>query len=290
MSPLQADPGNKSPYSNGQSQFPRFSEFPAEIRILIWENVIPDDVPEVHIVTPSTITPQTYPVVDISFPSAMHSCREARQAISRQLEMRACPVKEPGFPLEIPCRKFRPDLDVMFVGAFHFYAFFSRPEFFYGGLARQLKHVATDIVLASSASRIASVLHYLDGLQTVSIVFARPGENHFPGEALATQGDLLKRCRLRAFTDHEYDSTAVGNRPRPRNYSSVRKYLPGVQREIGQALKKGISILAEETTVSAWDYDKGELKSEFKIGALGFEEYTDGKWQVKQRQQIHFIA
>jgi hypothetical protein len=296
-------------------RFLRFNDFPAEIRCLIWEHAVPDDVPEVHILKPSSQRPHARPMVDVAFPAVMHASQEARAACRRRLRMRVHHCESPPGPapddagdgdggsskpppplllgrrpppvaIEVPCREFRPDLDVMFIGAHNFYAFFNRPEFFYGGMVRRLRHVAVDIVLATSAGRIANVLRFLDSLETVSVVFEQPGQRHGAGQALLLQrSTAARRCRLRALTADECESTVVSDRPRARDYQPVPLYLSNVKREVEHTTKQLLPALEGEARVALWDYEKRKLSSRLKFDAQTFEEYAGGEWRGKQRQQ-----
>lgn len=279
--------GDKGADRDSQTISYRFNDFPAEIRSLIWEHAIPDDVSEVHILRPSSIRPHAFPTVDMAFPAAMHVSQEARESCMRRLRMRHCPDFN---GLKVPCRDFRPELDVMFIGVFNFYAFFSKPEFFYGGMVRKLKHIAVDIVLATSAARIAHVLQYLDSLETVSVVFARPGDSHMSGEALPQGGSQIRRCRMRPFTTVEQATTSVGDRPRPRDYQPVATYLSDIRREIEHITKQLLPTLDDGVMVGTWDYEKRKLKPQLKINAQAFEEYVEGEWQVRQRQQMRILT
>ncbi|KAM0815305.1 hypothetical protein AB5N19_01099 [Seiridium cardinale] len=281
-----SQPANEGSHDDHQLGFPRFSDFPAEIRILIWECAIPDDVPEIHVLKPSSIRPHAYPSVDTAFPTVMHVSQEARESCVRRLTMRPCPDLD---GLQVPYRNFRPELDIMFIGVFNFYAFFSRPEFFYGGMVRRLRHVAVDIVLATTANRMANVLQYLDKLETMSVVFGQPGHLHVAGQALP-QGYAVQRCRLRTLTNAEYENTLVGDRPRPRDHQPVRSYLSDVRREIEHLTRQLIPTLDEQVNVGVWDYQKRKLKTEFKLNAQTLEEYQEGEWRARQRQHVRFTT
>ncbi|TEA14351.1 hypothetical protein C8034_v010663 [Colletotrichum sidae] len=101
--------------------FTRFNELPPELRLMIWKEALPGDVPEIYFnraFVPtrwprinSTCLPRTPLVVDIDTPSWTQACRESRafffnSALSR-ITFRTCNA---NFP--VPVREFRWDFDI----------------------------------------------------------------------------------------------------------------------------------------------------------------------------------
>jgi hypothetical protein len=199
--------------------------------------------------------------------------------------MRPCPDLD---GLGVPCREFRPDLDIMFIGVFNSRGFFSQPEFFYGGILRQLKHIALDVVLTTTARRLATVLQYLGSLEIVSVVFGQPGHLHDFGKPLPPSYQV-RRCRLRPLTVEECESTFIPARPRPRGQQAVQAYLPDLRKELEHMTQQLLPTLDERSTIGVWDYEKQRLKTQLKLDTQAFEEYCDGEWRVPQRQQMRVM-
>lgn len=267
------------------SRFSRFKVLPAEIRDLIWDRAIPDDQPEVHIVRAHAIRRHAVPTVDIAFPAVMHACREARASCLRHLRMRLCPGRA---GIMVPCRDFRLDMDVMYIKVFHFYAFISQSEFFYGELIRKLEHIAVDIALATSANRIAEALQYLDSLETISIVFGQPGKRHEAGQILPEQSGAARRCRLRSLTAKECEETLVDDHPRGRNPQHVGQYLAHARCEVELFTRELLPSLGEAVVIGTWDYSSGRLKAGVKMLGSTVEEYCDGVWMNREARQCIF--
>ncbi|KAH8677883.1 hypothetical protein BX600DRAFT_431197 [Xylariales sp. PMI_506] len=268
-------------------EFPRFSELPAEIRCMVWEAALPEDVSEVYILKPYLNRPNVaLPKVDICFPTGTRVCRESRDISMRRLQTRPSP--EAG--IKIPCRDFRPELDVLYVGAFNFYPFFSRPEFFYGGLVHRLQHMAVDIVLTSTHDRIPNVFQHLNRLRTLTVVFGQPHGNHRAGEALHLSYPI-RRCRLRDFTNEELGSARVGN-PDPRvvSYRPVGEYLAGLRQDLEDRTREFLPSWGD-IDISVWDHDKQKLNLDIKVQTL--MEYRIGpkgpEWLEKGKENFRAI-
>ncbi|KAI1386724.1 uncharacterized protein F4822DRAFT_325203 [Hypoxylon trugodes] len=111
------------------STFTIFNNLPHELRLLIWEYALPEDIPEVcipwpleevklsygpntssHI--PTSQQPTYLPfLVDTGFPKLMHVCHESREVTISHTRFRYSPIA--GCP--VPFRAFRPDLDILYI-------------------------------------------------------------------------------------------------------------------------------------------------------------------------------
>ncbi|KAI1657488.1 hypothetical protein F4813DRAFT_389665 [Daldinia decipiens] len=90
-------------------RFDLFSSFPPEIRDMIWSFSLPPDTQEVCLLEKDNDgMVDTSPIIWTKFPAIMHVCREARNIAKLYLQFRHW---EEG-QCELPCRNFRPDLDV----------------------------------------------------------------------------------------------------------------------------------------------------------------------------------
>lgn len=98
--------------------FTLFSDLPFELRQLIWQLALPDDVPEVLILQPENLGllgRDTIPepmTVDTAFPALMHACRESRDFVLKHGGLRFRSSRKAR--CEVPFRPFRSDLDTAF--------------------------------------------------------------------------------------------------------------------------------------------------------------------------------
>ncbi|ETS74280.1 hypothetical protein PFICI_14146 [Pestalotiopsis fici W106-1] len=106
-----------------------FMQLPCELRTMIWDDSMPEDIPEVCILPPqeemtdlgesdhdseddeTCADDESFLTVDTAFSVLMHLCHEARDhALSRtRLHF------SPAAGIAIPFRRFRPELDVLYV-------------------------------------------------------------------------------------------------------------------------------------------------------------------------------
>lgn len=303
--------------------FSRFGELPTEIRHLIWEFSVPDDEPEVHHLWNFQAGPDDCPTVDIAWPAAMHTCHDGRVACSRRLMMRKLPPppspatdssapsasssssassassQQGGrrpLPAQVPCRPFRPDLDVLHMGHCFSWPFFHEPpNSHYEKLGGVVRHLSVD--QRASVLIIKQAVLVLPALETLIIHVSRPGEaNHDPKVARLPRGaaygacydgDLLRRVRPRRLTAAEAARTTFVPEPiGVRTVQTLRTLLDNLDVSLWR-------LMGEETQirdrvglprVAAWDYETLTLRVRFEARAFE-EKHTDGagrpEWRLR---------
>ncbi|KAI1471489.1 uncharacterized protein F4812DRAFT_455604 [Daldinia caldariorum] len=85
--------------------FTLFPSLPIELRHMIWEFSLPPDEREIWL---QEAPGNWLPLLPITFPIAMHVCREARAFARQRLQLNHSLAQ----PFETHCRGFRPDLDI----------------------------------------------------------------------------------------------------------------------------------------------------------------------------------
>ncbi|KAH8901048.1 hypothetical protein GQ53DRAFT_814532 [Thozetella sp. PMI_491] len=124
--------------------FAQFPRFPAEIRLAIWEFSIPDDVPEVYVLSseldglsddsllgedgpdgseenPTPITPDPVRKVLIGIPPILHVCHESRHVAQANLSFLT--LDTAGSQVRVPYRLYRPEFDSIFIPQSSFVTF-----------------------------------------------------------------------------------------------------------------------------------------------------------------------
>ncbi|KAH6648054.1 hypothetical protein BKA67DRAFT_404341 [Truncatella angustata] len=185
-----------------------------ELRAMIWDAAMPGDISEtcilqlpqpatIHDAHPSELPPHhdaaqgpSPPLlVDTAFPLLMHVCRESRQHAMKRTKFR----HEPAAHAMVPCRPFRPELDVLYVPdpgspppapletARHVAVGCWRPVYGSAGV------VGTAISRAPTAS---CVFGAFPGVESISIVLPSSSSGRRPGDARSA-GPALPRGRFR---------------------------------------------------------------------------------------------
>ncbi|KAI0484518.1 hypothetical protein GGR56DRAFT_28374 [Xylariaceae sp. FL0804] len=277
------------------TRFSNFSALPPELRHIIWAFALPPDVPELHVlqvhkIRPTTASPSAsgmdmdepcVPLVHTAYPVLMHVCHESRRIAVSQTDLRQSPEAR----CLVPVRRFRPDLDVLYVSWFGFMAFCRRPDFFIGDMVASLRHVAVDVALTSYPERLLEIFRHLRSLQTLHVVFGSTRPPLFASDALSLEMPP-RRSVLKPFSASALKGMVRGGpttRPRPLDW-----YLQYVHGELYATLELFKSSRVHDNSHGGdlgVDFEKGELK--LRLVADAFTEFrysTDGAhWVEKGR-------
>ncbi|KAI1081622.1 hypothetical protein F5B20DRAFT_534662 [Whalleya microplaca] len=295
--------------------FAIFNSLPFELRTLIWEYALPEDISEVCIrwpldekptppetnnaVDPNTARPKRNKylsplLVDRSFPVLMHVCRESREVASSRMQFRYSPVA--GCP--VPFRYFRPDLDILYLSV-------CRPTNNMNAVewgpfpedARGAQHVALDLHGVRDGRDLWTlVTHPFLDVQTVTCVL--PAPNALIDTALRFRPPV-RRCRLQGVLQPSYGGPShiiSVDRGTDRRMSGLSTYLEEVQDMIGQEFINWLDINDIPVQFSADDlpeylvkkWDAQECRFRLKFLAQLFEEYRGGRWAPNSHHKILF--
>ncbi|KAH8895538.1 hypothetical protein GQ53DRAFT_820364 [Thozetella sp. PMI_491] len=207
--------------------FPQFAQFPAEIRLCVWEFSLPDDVPEVYIVgsvldsfsktvgssgdgeeNSDLIAPGPVRKVLIGIPAILHICHESRRVARANLSFVLLKTIA-SHQVQVPCRLYRPAFDSIFIPRSSFIPFGTsvienRDQAIEDRFLRQIQHVAL------SAGEIYRTWDTLDGfrmlarftaLRQVSFIFGHEDDDDFTEDWC---DDKWQRHRLRHFRVDEW--------------------------------------------------------------------------------------
>ncbi|KAI1341860.1 hypothetical protein F5Y15DRAFT_413782 [Xylariaceae sp. FL0016] len=221
--------------------FPKLNALPPELRHMIWTLALPSDTSEIlvlqvhkHRRTTSETSGSSgddilaeppepsHPLAHTGYPVHMHVCRESRLLAQSQTQLEYSPVAR----CKVPVRRFRPELDVLYIGWFLFLSFFRRPEYFYGmHFIKTLRHIAIDVVLTTNPGGLVEALRHLKALETLHIVFGTSNGPLWAGSALRCKAPV-RRCALRAFNKDDMNGMVTGGRmTRPRTLECYLEYI-----------------------------------------------------------------
>ncbi len=188
------------------ASFPQFRSFPLELQLAIWELAIPDPEPEVcfawPLAIPENVSSPEEPalpfVVDMAWPAVARVCRAARKAVltSGAVRLRHSPTA--GFA--VPCRRFIPAIDTLYVGrhqAGSVFSFLGQPD--NAPLARDLRHLSVELSALGPYTSLATLIRRSAiYLRTLTVVFSGTA-----GDAPATASFLppARRCKLCDISD-----------------------------------------------------------------------------------------
>lgn len=187
-----------------------FNRLPREIKLLIWELALPDDVPEVCILWPLVLRMEndvpTIPLlVDTAFPALMHVCREWRDFVLtsglrlRQSTLAGCPV---------PFRAFRPELDTLYISSFNHRALCAD---IHDGLVdesilSEAENIALEVACAFEMDGMDNfVCGFATNVRTLSLVFSDAKNRLDVHDFFQAPA---RRCRLERFTP-EYEARTI---------------------------------------------------------------------------------
>ncbi|KAI0010000.1 hypothetical protein F4779DRAFT_579514 [Xylariaceae sp. FL0662B] len=291
-----------------------FNNLPFELRTLIWEYALPEDIPEVCIPWPldegptdpdinNAVNPNTTRIkrskyispllVDTCFPVLMHVCRESRE-VALRLRFRYSPVA--GCP--VPFRSFRPDIDILYVSVCRSPNPLNAVEWgpFPEG-ARGARHVALDLHSVGDGRELWTLVTdpFLD-VQTVTCVL--PAPNALIDTALRFRPPV-RRCRLREVLQpsHGGQSHIISvDRGIDRRMSGLSTYLEEIQDTIAQEFASWLDDNGVPFRLSldrlpaslARKWDPREPRFKLKFSAQLFEEYRGGQWAPNSDYKILF--
>lgn len=225
-------------------------QLPYELRIMVWNLTMPEDVAEVCILSPRHWHRDGRPVedaclrlvVDTGFPVAMHVCRESRALAMRQTQFRengGMPLSGSGggqgggdggggdrAPLMTPFRPFRPDLDILYMHHFLYAAVLRR------NLIRvpPVQHLAVNIHEICRTRALRYLLPTISPeIRALSIVLPTPRGSWFStsssssfsstsSAASSSSSSSRPPCWLAAGTDEE-----AGPQPQPQQQQQQRR-------------------------------------------------------------------
>ncbi|KAK0721920.1 hypothetical protein B0T26DRAFT_700681 [Lasiosphaeria miniovina] len=204
---------------------PRFPALPAELRLSIWQQAIPEEVPELFFYDGRDLSLRgegpAFPYqcwVDIAFPAMMHTCVEARDVAMRCLAFRRQELGG-GSTLQVSHRLLRIDFDIPYLPGENMYRFFRRslpePRIFslppqIGGqpnnnaaptwVMPEIRHIAVGATHFLQSSLSLLVHRYLarcPALKTVYVIF-----NPTPatGSFLSSKARRVHHYRLRDYS------------------------------------------------------------------------------------------
>ncbi|KAI4604222.1 hypothetical protein KJ359_000353 [Pestalotiopsis sp. 9143b] len=191
-----------------------FMQLPCELRAMIWNESMPEDVPEVCILSPEgegengeddddeMCCPDQSLTVDTAFPVLMHICHESRAHALRHTRLRFSPAAGVG----VPFRAFRPDLDVLYIPPGRSQAVAASQEQHPGGKAKlfgRVRHVALAYwrpLCTSTPAKPPSASCVFQGfprVQSISVVV--PSSTELPSQRKLYSPVPAGRCRLEPF-------------------------------------------------------------------------------------------
>ncbi|KAK6214394.1 hypothetical protein LQW54_004443 [Pestalotiopsis sp. IQ-011] len=200
-----------------------FMQLPCELRAMIWDDSMPEDVSEVCILPPEgeetgrhiepddeeddddddeMCCPGQSFTVDTAFPVLMHICHESRAHALRHARLRFSPAAGVG----VPFRAFRPDLDVLYIPPGRSQAVAASQEHHPGGKAKlfgRVRHVALAYwrpLCTSTPAKPPSASCVFQGfprVQSISVVV--PSSTELPSQRRLYSPVPAGRCRLEPF-------------------------------------------------------------------------------------------
>ncbi|KAI1381610.1 hypothetical protein F4677DRAFT_403607 [Hypoxylon crocopeplum] len=242
----------------GTPHFSVFGSLPPELRDMIWDFALPDDIPELYMRPPQPTSTSKAPgesaplTVCTGFPALMHACREARELATSRIRLRySLPAQ-----CEIPYRALRPELDIVQISYSGVAALLWLPDFWKGGIATQLQHVAVEANTLTSymQAQLADSLQYLRNLRTLHVIFMSTTAPLQIGEELIPRHPS-GRCTLLPFT-----------RERPKFLSGSTKQkspewdLDFLYDHLQELVRTRLSMWGDDVKIAAWDYEKQTLK------------------------------
>ncbi|KAI1206470.1 uncharacterized protein F4807DRAFT_439306 [Annulohypoxylon truncatum] len=277
-----------------------FSDLPFELRIMIWELVLPDKKQEICIPWPlqeeappdAFIRPPRSPrkflepfLVDTDFPVLMHVCRESRGFAIARTRFRHSLVA--GCP--VPFRAFDPDLDIMYYSR-------CRPpigpdDYKWGDFPRALKHLAVDVHTLRDGSYFAEAFCQHFHLRTITCILPAPGAIVLTSARFRPP---YRRCRLRAVeqpttsgSQSHFIHVDSGNY---RRLCSISRFLEEVRDHIDDGFLSYIRDdgLMHPNFRPRWNAE--EQKYDFELDAAMFEEYRGGSWDLSSKHRVRFDA
>ncbi|KAI0388049.1 hypothetical protein F5Y04DRAFT_16731 [Hypomontagnella monticulosa] len=276
--------------------FTKFVELPIELRYIIWELNLPDDIPEVCIPWPLEEVPSRWEpgdgasgrnkylqplLVDTAFPTLMHVCRESREAAQSHTRFRYSPIAN----CFVPFRAFRPELDILYVTL-------CRPPTDinvvprWGMYPESARHLALDLHTIKDGSFLWILIGNRD-VQTVSCVL--PASKAILDTA-ARFRPPVRRCRLRRVeqpSDGSQSHIIYVDRGFDRRMTGMARYLEEVRDYVGAEFAEILEIAAmPEEYLRRWNAPECRFDVEFL--AQTFEEYRGGKWVPSSDHVVRF--
>lgn len=204
--------------------FPQFLLLPVELRLLIWELALDEDIntPEIYYYQPTDFLDwnqlphgegMLHSRVTTGFPALLHACAEARSIARSRLDYTAdrarheaaVPVPEP-VPVLVPFRTYRPERDTMFVDSsqalemlLHTFGVSTNAD---DSPCAQIRHLAMPLAcLYHGYENLSYWLARMAALGRISLVFGQRPRPPAGSPATAAAAAVRLRCALDDWTE-----------------------------------------------------------------------------------------
>lgn len=253
--------GNQSTKSTAKmSRFTLFKSLPPELRDMIWDFALPDDIPELYMRPHQSssplkaLAPPGPLLVQTAYPVLMHVCRESRELTLSRIHLQTSKADHRA----IAHRVFRPDLDIIQLSYSGIAPTLWFPEVWRATLAPQIQQVALEANTLTAYMRyqLAEALQYLTSLQTLHVIFMSTAEPLQIGEELIPRRPT-GRCALRPFTPTQEKLKFTVGSPEPKGPEWDLSFL---YNHLQDLVRTRVNTWGDKVKIAAWDYEKQSLK------------------------------
>ncbi|KAF9869541.1 hypothetical protein CkaCkLH20_12934 [Colletotrichum karsti] len=291
--------------------FTRFGDLPVEVRLQIWRLSMPIEDEQEICVMPRDLLPRDQDIdrdilpflrytshlaVYTAFPVLMHVCNESRAFVKDSkrsgVNFKNVPDGRGSF-FPVPSRKFRPDLDILYLPPFAYhddntnlvalYNIIQKPDV--KDFLARLRYVA--VAHSEIPDFVAHhIIEHCYSLQNLSIVFAHTAQQGNWDHMFEAPGG---RCKLQALAENPEENT-LSPWQQQVSFEELESPSPGQQflaeycaklNEAGEeAFPKIYRNGPEEYLGDQWDHHFNYFMG-FSIQAVTFIEYTGDGWAEK---------